>query len=143
MVWQKLKKEIGKPGESIYEYSEFYINDIPLERGGCRIYGEKHPFGWETFGKVEKYLWKEFKKVHISKRIADIKEKFGQLRIYTILEKKDITKYREVLAKAIKKFPGLADFLSPDHAEERVIFTGTEEEYEEWKDYKEASGNAF
>jgi hypothetical protein len=127
MVW------IGRINDTENEYTEWYIGGYPLERGGFVMWGDKHPFGWENFDKVEKYLYKQFERAKISQNISCIKEKFGQLRIYCGLTEKQILIYRKILLKAIIKFPGLNDWLSPDCSEEKVIFRGTEKEYKKYK----------
>lgn len=127
MVWTK------RIDDKINEYTEDYIDDVVLERGGMVMWGDKHPFGWDKLKEAEDYLYKQFDKAKIMKGVSCIKEKFGQLRIYSGFTQQQIPIYKKILHKAFKKFPGLNDYLSPDCHDEKVIFRGTEKEFIEWE----------
>lgn len=53
--------------------------------------------------------------------ISQVKEKFGELRVYSIISENDWDTYLDILQECIREFTGLEDFLSPDNVEEKKI----------------------
>lgn len=138
MVWQKYTDK-KKDGQQVFEYIMHHIDGVELEKGGRVLWGEEHPFGWDSLDQAINFLYDRFDLEGFThdnqdrrSTVLQIKEKYGQLRVYIHVYEEDEDAYYSILKQALEKFPGLEDYLSPDFTHEKTIFTGTEKEYEEW-----------
>ena len=124
MFW--LGQREGRHGNTLHEVSVYHVNGVVVGRGKDYRWGEDHPFGWKKLGDVLSWLDAEFQ----ARRwfcgcqseeertsgamtiIVQTKEKYGGLRIYGYIKEKDQQEYLSILSDAIKRFPGVQDYLS-------------------------------